>query len=80
MIDRIALKYVIDMLDFRIIKFAIFNVADSFVCIGVGLFVLQVILEEVELYKKEKAEKLAAALTAEQEGSAESSDDAENGN
>ncbi len=80
MIDRIALKYVIDMLDFRIIKFAIFNVADSFVCIGVGLFVLQVILEEIEVYKKEKAEKLAAALVAEQEASAENTDNAENGN
>lgn len=59
MIDRIALKYVIDMLDFRLIKFPIFNVADSFVCVGVGLFVLAVILEEVKEAKKAKAAKLA---------------------
>lgn len=51
MIDRIALKYVIDMLDFRLINFAIFNVADSFVCIGVGLFALYVILDEIKAHK-----------------------------
>lgn len=61
MIDRCILKYVIDMLDFRLINFAIFNVADSFVCVGVGLFALAVILEEIEEMKKEKAAKLAAA-------------------
>ena len=59
MIDRCALKYVIDMLDFRLINFAIFNVADSFVCVGVGLFALAVILEEIEEVKKAKAAKLA---------------------
>ena len=59
MIDRCLLKYVIDMLDFRLINFAVFNVADSFVCIGVGLFALQMILEEVAAMKKEKAAKLA---------------------
>lgn len=61
MIDRCLLKYVIDMLDFRLINFAVFNVADSFVCIGVGLFALQMILEEIAVMKKEKAAKLAAA-------------------
>ena len=62
MIDRIVLKYVIDMLDFRLINFAIFNVADSFVCVGVGLFALAVILEEIEEAKKVKAQKLASQV------------------
>ena len=61
MIDRCILKYVVDMLDFRLINFAIFNVADSFVCVGVGLFALATILDEVNTYKKTKAEKLAKA-------------------
>ncbi len=61
MIDRCILKYVIDMLDFRLINFAIFNVADSFVCVGVGLFALAIILEEVKEMKKEKAAKIAAS-------------------
>lgn len=35
--DRALLGYVIDMLDFCLIHFAVFNVADSFVCVGVIL-------------------------------------------
>ena len=61
MIDRTLLGYVIDFLDFRIIDFAVFNIADTFVCVGVGIFALAVILEEIETSKKEKAAKLAAA-------------------
>ena len=45
MIDRIALGYVVDFIDFRLINFAVFNVADSCVCIGAGLLVLYLILE-----------------------------------
>ena len=45
MIDRCLLGYVIDFLDFTLIDFAVFNVADSFVCIGVGLFVLELLIE-----------------------------------
>ncbi len=40
MIDRIAAGYVVDFIDFRLINFAIFNGADSFVCVGAGLIVL----------------------------------------
>ena len=74
MVDRCILKYVIDMLDFRLINFAIFNVADSFVCVGVGLFALAVILEEVENSKKAKAEKLALEIEENAENSIESND------
>ncbi len=45
MIDRIALGYVVDFIDFRLINFAVFNGADSFVCIGAGLLILALILE-----------------------------------
>ena len=55
MIDRCLLGYVIDMLDFRIINFAIFNVADTFVCVGVGLFALYIILDEINNSKKNKS-------------------------
>lgn len=69
MVDRTLLGYVIDFLDFIIwrtpegkeIHFATFNIADSFVCIGVGLMALAVILEEIREVKKLKAQKLAAA-------------------
>lgn len=55
MIDRVLLGYVVDFVDFRLINFAIFNVADSFVCIGAGLLMLYVILLTVEESKAEKA-------------------------
>ena len=74
MIDRCILKYVIDMLDFRLINFAIFNVADSFVCVGVGLFALAVILDEVKEIKKEKAAKLAASVEENAENDNSSND------
>lgn len=45
MIDRVSLGYVVDFIDFRLINFAVFNVADSCVCIGAGLMVLYLILE-----------------------------------
>lgn len=53
---------VIDFIDFcafpEIWKW-IFNVADAFVCVGVGLVVLDIILDEVRRYKKAKAENKA---------------------
>lgn len=45
MIDRIALGYVVDFIDFRLIDFAVFNGADSFVCVGAGLLVLGLVLD-----------------------------------
>ena len=44
MIDRVALGYVIDFLDFHAIWQYIFNIADSCVCVGAGLMVLYAIL------------------------------------
>lgn len=38
MIDRVFSGYVVDMVDFRLINFAVFNVADSFITIGTLLF------------------------------------------
>lgn len=65
MIDRVALGYVVDMIDFRLIDFAVFNVADSFVCIGAGLLMLYIIRTGVAEIKAERA--LAEASTPEEE-------------
>ena len=73
MVDRTLLGYVVDFLDFiiwytpagRPVHFATFNIADSFVCVGVGLFALAVILEEIKESKRAKAAKLAAQAEAE---------------
>jgi len=50
--DRIVLGYVIDMPDFCLINFAVFNAADSFVCVGVTLLgVWMVFFEEKQMAK-----------------------------
>ena len=46
MIDRFALGYVVDFLDFRLIDFPVFNVADIFVVCGAGLLILYMLFEE----------------------------------
>ena len=69
MIDRTTLHYVVDFIDFRLINFAVFNGADSFVCVGAGLLVLGLILEMKAEIKKEALKKA--------EVSAEKSEDKE---
>ena len=55
MIDRIALGYVIDFIDFCGIWAYVFNGADSAVCIGAGLMILYVIMEIIKEFKAKKA-------------------------
>ena len=54
MIDRVALGYVLDFIDFRLINFAIFNGADSFVCVGAGLLILSLVLEVIREGKEKR--------------------------
>ena len=58
MIDRISLEYVVDFIDFTLIDFAIFNVADSFVTVGAFLLIAELVrvmfFEKKERSKKEK--------------------------
>ena len=54
MIDRISLHYVVDFIDFRLINFAVFNGADSFVCVGAGFMMLALILDLIKEYKGSK--------------------------
>ena len=57
MIDRTLLGYVVDFIDFRVINFAVFNVADSFVCVGAFLLVFALLLDIFKEAKEEKARK-----------------------
>ena len=61
MIDRALLQYVIDFIDFCLIDFAVFNGADSFVCVGAGLLILSLVLEIIAESRAEKAK--SAAIT-----------------
>lgn len=54
MIDRLMLGYVVDFIDFRLINFAIFNGADSFVCVGAGLLILALIKDIIAESKTKK--------------------------
>ena len=66
MIDRVALGYVIDFIDFCAfpkIWMWVFNIADSCVCIGAGLLALWMILDMIREAKAEKAKKAADAET-----------------
>lgn len=57
MIDRVARGFVVDFVDVKCIPFwkYIFNVADIFVCVGCGLFILYVLLYETRVKKAEDA-------------------------
>lgn len=47
-IDRVFLGYVVDFLDFYLINFPVFNVADCFVCIGAGLLIVYYLFFDCE--------------------------------
>ena len=77
MIDRLGFGFyvnpvtgngeVIDFIDFCGIWNAVFNGADSFVCVGAGLLMLALVLDIVKEYKAEQAKKLAEANVTEDE-------------
>ena len=80
MIDRVGLGFyvnsqgfgeVIDFIDFCGIWNAIFNGADSFVCVGAGLLILSLVIDIIKETKAEKAKKAAQI---------EGNDDASEGN
>ena len=57
MIDRILLGYVIDFIDVTLINFAVFNIADSFVCVGAGIMIVCLVIDLIKEIKLEKAQK-----------------------
>lgn len=68
MIDRIALGYVIDFIDFTLIDFAIFNVADSFVTVG-AFMIMGYLLYDI--YRDAKKAKKASCDAAEDNAESE---------
>lgn len=62
MIDRVALGFVVDFIDFCAFDFWVwvFNVADAAVCVGVGLVVLDLCLELIRELKKKPPTKSGA--------------------
>lgn len=69
MIDRVAYGYVIDFLDFCAFPEVwpwVFNVADSFVCVGGALLMLWLIISIVKDSKEEKKNKMQKAETSDE--------------
>ena len=54
-IDRAAFGYVRDFILLEFIEFPVFNIADCFVCIGAGLYILYALLD-IPSKKEEKQE------------------------
>ena len=85
MIDRISLGFVVDFIDFCAFDFWIwvFNIADSAVCIGAALFIIQLIREIIAECKKPKnGTKKAEASTPSHkvtDGAAPDKEDGQNG-
>ncbi|HJA47784.1 MAG TPA: signal peptidase II [Candidatus Agathobaculum intestinipullorum] len=63
-IDRVAHGFVVDLFDFRLIHFPVFNVADIFICVGGVLFVIYFLFQH-------KDEDTAAASTSAEEHKAD---------
>lgn len=47
LIDRVLNGQVVDYINLLFMRFAVFNFADICVCVGVGLWVLEILLEEL---------------------------------
>lgn len=54
LIDRVLNGAVVDFWNVLFMDFAIFNFADVLVCVGIGLLVLQLIVEEIRVRKQKK--------------------------
>ena len=57
LIDRYMQGYVVDFIETKFMKFAIFNVADSFVTVGTAILAVCLISAEIREEKKRKAAK-----------------------
>lgn len=67
LMDRVRFGYVVDFLDFQLFGYhwPVFNVADSAICVGVGIYVVSSLwLSTHPLHDNKRAEKAAAASAA----------------
>lgn len=63
MIDRVALGYVVDFIDFCAFPSVwmwVFNIADAFVCVGAGLLILWLIISMVQQSREQKIKRMVS--------------------
>lgn len=68
LIDRVLNGYVVDFIDFRLINFAVFNVADIFAVCGAILLLLALLLDEFKDRKKKTEDAVQAEKPEETDG------------
>lgn len=56
MIDRIWRGFVVDFIDVKFIDFYIFNIADSFVCVGCIALIIYLIADEIKNSRSKRSE------------------------
>lgn len=76
MIDRVVRGYVVDFIDVRCIDFYVFNVADSFVCVGCAMLFLWVAGNEIAENRRKKAASGNAVTVPDAESNGASGTDA----
>ena len=57
MIDRVFLGEVVDFLETAFMDFPIFNVADSFVCVGAAILLVALVVDIIREEKQSKEQK-----------------------
>lgn len=70
MIDRVALGYVVDFIDFCAFPSVwmwVFNIADAFVCVGAGLLILWLIISMVQESREQKIKRMVSLYEDEPE-------------
>lgn len=60
-IDRAIQGYVVDLFDFYLINFAVFNVADVFLCVGIALLMLCILFDDAKKSPLKKKRKVKEA-------------------
>ena len=55
MIDRMRLGYVVDMVEVEFMNFAVFNLADCFICVGAVCLMISLVFFNKKFWKEEKA-------------------------
>lgn len=74
MIDRTVYGKVVDFLDFCLIDFPIFNIADSLVCIGAGMLILALVEDMINEGRALKKKKTAPQIGDEEDNGEDSAE------
>ncbi len=77
MIDRVALGYVVDFIDVYGIRFAVFNVADSFVCVGATVLAATLLWQIYTEWRTAEEKRVPVTDAPTAEADAQASDEAD---